>query len=502
MHSHDDVEGNCFADKIYLCISGNNQVMSSIKKNFAYNSFLMVSNYIINLVLFPYCTRMLGVERYGTVNFAQNIIQYFIFFAMMGITHIGVREIAKQVNQNDRNKCYSSLLGLNFLYTSIALVIYMPIILIVHRFYEIKELFLLGAIQILFNTFTIEWFFRGTEDFRYITIRNILIKVIYVITVFLFVHNPDDYIVFYALTVLMTIINAVINYTYARKKVKFSFKDINIRPYFKSSLSLGIYSILTSMYTTLNVAFLGLCWDDIQVGYYTTAIKLYTIILGFYSAFTSVMLPRMTSLLGSGNEDAFHRLISKSFELLFTIAIPMVLVLMILSPEIITLLAGAEYTPAIGMSRIVIPMLFVVGVAQVLSFQILIPKGFDRYPLYASIVGAVVGIFANMFLTTNFAAIGTCITIVITEICVTLYYLYTCHKKGLLSYNLQPLIVKHIVVSFPYILLCLIPKWMFGTSILPILGMSMLLCGVYFILTQIFILKNDLVLTVYNKLFR
>ena len=82
--------------------------MSSIKKNFAYNSFLMVSNYIINLVLFPYCTRMLGVERFGTVNFAQNIVQYFIFFAMMGITHIGVREIAKQVNQSDRNKCFSS----------------------------------------------------------------------------------------------------------------------------------------------------------------------------------------------------------------------------------------------------------------------------------------------------------------------------------------------------------------------------------------------------------
>ena len=71
MHSHDDVEGNCFADKIYLCISGNNQVMSSIKKSFAYNSFLMVSNYLINLVLFPYCTRMLGVERFGTINFAQ-----------------------------------------------------------------------------------------------------------------------------------------------------------------------------------------------------------------------------------------------------------------------------------------------------------------------------------------------------------------------------------------------------------------------------------------------
>ena len=70
--------------------------MASIKSNFIYNSFLMVSNYLINLILFPYCARVLGVERFGTINFAQNIIQYFLFIAMMGITHIGVREIAKQ----------------------------------------------------------------------------------------------------------------------------------------------------------------------------------------------------------------------------------------------------------------------------------------------------------------------------------------------------------------------------------------------------------------------
>ena len=175
----------------------------------------------------------------------------------------------------------------------------------------------------------------------------------------------------------MTIFNAVVNYSYAKKKIKFSWREINLRQYFKSSFSLGLYSILTSMYTTLNVAFLGLCWNDIQVGYYTTAIKLYTIILGFYSAFTGVMLPRMTSLLGQGDEDSFNFMIGKSFNLLFTIAIPMVFVLFILAPELIMLLAGEEYQPAINMSRIVIPMLLVVGMAQLLSFQILLPKGYD-----------------------------------------------------------------------------------------------------------------------------
>lgn len=502
MHSHDDVEGNCFADKIYLCISGNNQVMSSIKKNFAYNSFLMVSNYLINLVLFPYCTRMLGVERFGTINFAQNIVQYFIYFAMMGITHIGVREIAKQTNKEDRNKCYSSLLGLNILYTLVALVIYLPLIFIVNRFSELKELFLLGGLQILFNTFTIEWFFRGTEDFRYVTIRNVVLKVLYVVLVFLFVRAPDDYILFYALTVLMTIFNAAINYTYAKKKVNFTWKEVNIRQYFKSSFSLGAYSILTSMYTTLNVIFLGFYWDDIQVGYYTTALKLYTIILGFYSAFTSVMMPRMTSLLGHGDNESFHILIKKSIGLLFTIAVPMVFVLTILSPEIIVLLAGPEYYPAVIMSKIVVPMLLIVGIAQICSFQILLPKGYDKYTLYASILGAIIGISANLIFTTKFAAIGACITVVITEVFVTLYYIFVCFKLELIKQYDLLMLKKHIVVSLPYFLLCYIPKLIFDSSILGVLIMSIVLSALYFVYSQVYILKNEMVLHAYNKLLK
>ena len=101
----------------------------------------MVSNYLINLILFPYCARVLGVERFGTINFAQNIIQYFLFIAMMGITHIGVREIAKQRSTEERNSTFSSLFALNLIYTLIALVIYLPLVFFVDRFWDQKILF-------------------------------------------------------------------------------------------------------------------------------------------------------------------------------------------------------------------------------------------------------------------------------------------------------------------------------------------------------------------------
>lgn len=475
--------------------------MSSIKKNFAYNSFLMVSNYIINLILFPYCARVLGVERFGTINFTQNIVQYFLFIAMMGITHMGVREIAKQEGQEERNQCFSSLLMLNIIYTLISLIIFVPLIFCVNRFADIRALMLLGAVLIFFNTFTVEWYFRGIEDFKYITIRNLAIKVLYVISVFCFVHTPDDYILFFALTVGMTVLSAVVNYLYACKTVSFTFSNINIKKYLGSSLSLGVYSILTSMYTTFNVAFLGFVWDDIQVGYYTTALKLYTVVLGFYSAFTSVMLPRMTSIGNNGDAASFQRMISKSLELLFTFAIPLVIVLFILAPEIITLLAGPEYHPSILMSRIVVPMLFVVGVAQVMSFQILIPKGEDKTILYASVIGAVVGIISNIVLTRYYSAVGTCITVVITESIVTSFYVWIVRQKKYITLNVRSLL-RYFIISLPYIVLCGVPHLLLGNKSVLSLITSFVFCTIYFLYVQYHWLQNEYVVGIISKILK
>lgn len=475
--------------------------MASIKSNFIYNSFLMVSNYLINLILFPYCARVLGVERFGTINFAQNIIQYFLFIAMMGITHIGVREIAKQSSTEDRNSTFSSLFALNLIYTLIALAIYLPLVFFVDRFWDQKSLFLLGSLQILFTTFTIEWYFRGTEDFRYITLRNVGIKVAFLISVFCLVRKPDDYILFFFLTVLMTLVNAIVNYWYAQKSVHFSLKRLRLGLYLKSSLSLGAYSILTSMYTTFNVAFLGFIWNDIQVGYYTTSLKLYTVILGFYSAFTGVMLPRMTSINESGDKASFSGLIEKSFELLYTIAMPLVMVLFVFAPELVALFAGKGYEPAIDMSRIVIPMLLVVGIAQILSFQVLIPKGYDKVTLYASIIGALVGVSANCFLTIKMAAIGTCFCVVITECCVTAYYLYVVHAKKLIHFNTKKIML-HFITSLPYAVICYILQNYFSNSYIFELCSAFMLCGLYFVLSQYFIIRNQLVRVFVLNLFK
>lgn len=74
----------------------------SIKKNFIYKSILTLSTYLINLMIFPYVSRVLGVEYVGLVNFVDNTVNYFLLFATMGMSILGIREIAAVKNDYQR----------------------------------------------------------------------------------------------------------------------------------------------------------------------------------------------------------------------------------------------------------------------------------------------------------------------------------------------------------------------------------------------------------------
>ena len=140
------------------------------------------------------------------------------------------------------------------------------------------------------------------------------------------------------MTVGVVVFNAIINIFYVKDFVVFGFRDMFSQKYLKQNFSLGIYSIMTSMYLTFNVMYLGLTTDNVQVGYYTTAFKLYSVILGFFTAFTNVMLPRMSALLAKGDVEHFQRLVNKSFSIMSVFSIPMIACSMIKSSCIITYL--------------------------------------------------------------------------------------------------------------------------------------------------------------------
>lgn len=430
-------------------------LQSSIKKNFAYKSVLTLSTYLINFITFPYVARVLGVERIGLVNFVDNTVNYFLLFATMGVGLLGVREIAAvKEDKKRRDQVYSSMLALNLLFTLVSLGIYLLCISTIPKLCQYDELFYIGTAKILFTVFLVEWFFTGVENFRYITLRSILIKVLYIISVFLFVRDTSDYRLYFILTVGVVVLNALINQLYIRKFVRVRWNNIQLFKYLKQNVTLGIYTLMTSMYLTFNVMYLGLESNNTEVGYYTTAFKLYSVILGFFTAFTNVMLPRMSSLLANGEKDRFQELVNRSFSVMSTCCIPLILCSMILTPQIIYILSGPGYEGAILPMRIIMPAAFVVGIDQVLAIQVLMPMKKDKVLLMASIIGAVVSLLINLLVVPSVASVGSTIVLVCSETVVTGTYVVYVLSKGLAWIPIK-VIGKSVSYSLPCTVVCL-----------------------------------------------
>lgn len=404
----------------------------SLKRNVVYSSILTTSLYIFQFLTYPYVARVLGVVNIGICNFVQSLVQYFALFAILGTVTVGAREIAKCNSDKERlNQVFSSIVILNVLLTVMVLVCYIGATCFIPQFFKYKKLLYIGVFQLLSTPFTVEWLYRGLEDFKYITYRNLLVRAIYVLLIFALVRDRDDYYIYFALTVGLYVINAAINIFYCRHFVSFCWQPIVecCRKYIKPISFLGVQNILITMYTSFNVVFLGFFAGDKQVGYYTTATKIHGMILALFSAFTLVMMPRISSLVSMKKNEQVKYLLRQSISILFAFSFPMVIVVVALAPYIIQLIAGAEFVESVNLLRLSIPLIIVVGIEQILITQLLIPLGEDKSSSKSYIAGGIIGLISNVLLVPHWSSVGAIVVWALSEFTVMSFALFYVEQR-------------------------------------------------------------------------
>ena len=394
--------------------------MGSLKKNIIYSSILTTANYIFPLLTYPYVSRVLGVANIGVCNFVDSLINYYVIFSMLGIATVGIREISQSKGcRAQLDKTFSRLFTINTITTSIVLAVLIGSIYLVPKLYENRELMWIGALKLVSTYLLIDWLYKGLEEFKYITDRTILVKCLYVASVFLFIRSPEDTKTYFFLLTMMITANAAVNLIHSRKYVTFRFCTDGLAPVFKAVGILGIYGILTSLYTTFNTVFLGFACGDVEVGYYATSHKIFKIILALFTAVTGVMMPRLSSLLGEGRHSEFRALLKKSFSLLMMVFIPIAGGICLFAPLVIRIIAGPEFEGAILPLRIISPLIVIIGIEQIIIIQGLMPLKKDKAILINSIAGAVTGISLNLLLVPKLGATGASIAWFASE-CVVL----------------------------------------------------------------------------------
>ena len=400
----------------------------SIKTNYILNSIRTITSMLFPLITFPYVARILMADGIGQINFFSSIISYISLFTCLGIPIYAIRETAKvRDNIKELNKVTVEILILHFILTILGYII---VFIIAYNVPEIKTdipLFLLLSLTIFFTFIGAEWFYTGLEDFKYITVRAILVKTVCVILLFILVKSKNDLIYYALYTVLVTVGNNCFNFVRLRKYIKPEFiiiKDLKPFRHIKPVIRIFALNIVISIYVNLDKVMLGFISSNAAVGYYTGATKITGLLMSIVSSLQTVMIPRCSYLIGEGNMEKFHNLIQKVVDYVIAVTIPISVATFIMAPFFIRLFCGASYEPSILTLRIVSPIIFLIAMSGIPCFQILYPQGKEKYAIASTATGATVNFILNIFLIPLFAENGAALATVIAETTVTftMYY--------------------------------------------------------------------------------
>ena len=332
----------------------------SLTKNFIYSIINTVSGLLFPLFTFPYATRVLMPEGIGQVNFYNSIIAYVTLLVGMGIPTYGIREIARvRDNKEELTRVTIELLSLSVFLCIGGYLIIGGVCLWIDPIKENFPLFLILSSILFFNAIGCNWFYSGVEDFKYITFRGLIVRVIATIFLFVCVKTKDDLFLYGIYYVVSYGGSYLVNFLCLGRYLDISsvkFRHINLSRHIKPALAVFIFSLATSIYLQLDKAMLGFLADNESVGYYSAASQISHLLLLLATAIGTVMLPRASNLVKNKKYDEFRVLTQKSYQFVLLIAFPLSLGCIALSPALIQLLCGEMFANATSSLQILSPI--------------------------------------------------------------------------------------------------------------------------------------------------
>ena len=176
----------------------------SLFKNSIYKALLSFANIVIPIIIGPYITKLLNVDLYGAYNKVYAEFQVFLIFATFGIYTFGVREISKiRDNKVKLSELFSNLFLLSIITNLITCIVYIVYALITSQGIT-QHIYLVFVIQIIANIFYVEFLNEALENYKFITIKTLIVKILYLGLLLLFVRKPND-IIIYSIIILYNI---------------------------------------------------------------------------------------------------------------------------------------------------------------------------------------------------------------------------------------------------------------------------------------------------------
>lgn len=464
----------------------------SIKKNYLYNLMYQIVSIIIPVITAPYLARVLGVNNTGIASYTLSIVSYFIVIGSVGVASYGQREIAMhREDKKKKTKIFWELFIYKSITSIISLLVYLKIVLSMENY---QVIMLILTTNILSSILDISWFYQGIEEYKLISIRNILVKIVFTISIFLFVKKPEDltlYILLYSLSLLVSSVSLWFKLPKLLDKVK--RKDLRVFSHTKNTIIYFLPQIATSIYTMLDKTMLGLLTaSEVENGYYEQAEKVINISLTVITSLNTVMSPRMSYLYKEQKIDEIKYKLLKSMQFACLLAFPMCFGLIAIAKGFVPWFFGKEFHYVTVILPIFSPIIIAIAMSNCLGGQCLTPCGKRAKSAIVLWLGAFVNFGINLLLIPNLKSIGAVIASISAEYIIVFFYFYL--SKEYISFKeVLKKIWKYILSSILMFLAVL-----FLTNQLEINGLNILIevsCGILIYGILLLLLKEEIVIT-------
>lgn len=431
--------------------------MSSIKNNVLLNYINTLASIVFPLITFPYAARILLPEGIGLVNFQNSIIGYITLLSSLGIPLYAVREVARvRDNIEERNRVTVEIALLSLILAAGGYVIVFAVGELVPQINAHLSLFYILSLSILFTALGVSWFYTAIEDFKFITIRGLIIRCLFVVALFVFVRSKDDLLIYGVVVVGSTVGNNIINFFHLRKFInifKIDWSKLNIFRHLKPSISIFVLNLSVSLYVQLNPVMLGFLSDNTQVGYFTAGSKLSNIILSVVTSMATVLIPHVSNMIQVHDTEKYKQLITKVYHYYMALAIPFTIGLIVLSVPLTLVICGKSFYDASYVTAITAPVIIFISITNIIGMQVLYPYGKENYVTYSTIGGAVINLVVDIPLILLWGSKGAAISTVCAEFTVLLiqvrlgkgYVPFKYIDKNIILYSVSAVIMGIVV---------------------------------------------------------
>ena len=396
----------------------------SLTKNSMFYLMYNVLNVIFPFLTGIYVTHVLLPDSIGLVETAKNFVQYFVIFSFLGIPTYGLREISKNRNNKEKlNKTYSELMIINGISTIIFSGTYLILVLTIEKCRENLGLYLVVGISLLLNLFNNSWLYEGLEEFKYISLRNLVFKIISFCILIIFVKTTNDYLIYASITVIGTAGNYILNMINSKKFVKFTYKELNLKQHMKSIIYLVVVNLAIEIYSLVDITMLGILCDNETVAFYSYGIKIYKILLQVVNTFTMVLVPRISLYYKENKTIEFNKILTKTFKLIIIVTVPMIIGIIFTSSFFITTIYGNEYIRSAKVLNIVSLILLISPIGYLLGSRVLLVTNNEKKMIIPVFIGAITNVIGNYIFINMYKEIGAAIASVFSEFVVMITYI-------------------------------------------------------------------------------